>query len=267
MSSATVQPPAETPKKSSKIWVIILIVLLLMCCVCLVGAGGAAVYFYQSGDLKIEDALGVDVDELLEENLPDISLEPREDSSSSSSSSDQEEPAEEESPNLLSDLLKVELGEEVSYPQCGYSFQKIPGYKFVEYGAVGESCNPAMYPISRDAEEKDDDPRIMLFGEVGKDAQSTYDMVKKTLDEAVKKDDGLILSQETVQIDGVEGILFNQKMSAAPFKNRMIFMMVTPTQYFQISFRAPEEKFDELLPYFDAVVESITFSEPQPLQK
>jgi hypothetical protein len=265
MSSATVQPPDITPKKSSKIWIIILIVLLLMCCVCVVGAGGAAVYFYQSGDLQIEDALGVDVDELLEENLPDISIEPQEDSSSSSS--DQEEPAEEESPNLLSDLLKVELGEEVSYPQCGYSFQKIPDYKFEEYGAVGESCNPAMYPIARDSEVKDDDPRIMLFGETGEDAQSTYDMVKKTLDEAVKKDDGLILSQETVQIDGVEGILFDQKLSAAPLKNRMIFMMVTPTQYFQITFRAPEEKFDELLPYFNAVVESITFSEPQPMEK
>lgn len=265
MSSATVQPPAESPKKSNKVWLIVIIILLLMCCVCVVGAGGAAFYFYQSGDLKIEDALGVDVDELLEENLPDVSIEPQEESSPSSS--DQEEPAEEESPNLLSDLLKVELGEEVSYPQCGYSFQKIPDYKFVEYGAVGESCNPAMYPIAPDAEEKDDDPRIMLFGEAGKDAQSTYDMVKKTLDEAVKKDDGLILSQETFQIDGVEGILFDQKMSAAPFKNRMIFMMVTPTQYFQISFRAPEEKFDELLPYFDAVVESIAFSEPQQLQK
>ena len=265
MTETPNQQPVPAPKKSNKIWLIVIIVLLLVCCVCVVGAGGAAVYFYQSGDLKIDDALGVDVDELLEENLPDVSIEPQEESSPSSS--DQEEPAEEESPNLLSDLLKVELGEEVSYSQCGYSFQKIPDYKFVEYGAVGESCNPAMYPIAPDAEEKDDDPRIMLFGEVGKDAQSTYDMVKKTLDEAVKKDDGLILSQETVQIDGVEGILFDQKMSAAPFKNRMIFMMVTPTQYFQISFRAPEDKFDELLPYFDAVLESITFSEPQPLQK
>jgi hypothetical protein len=265
MSSAPVQPPAEPPKKSNKVWLIVIIVLLLMCCVCVVGAGGAAFYFYQSGDLKIEDALGVDVDELLEENLPDISIEPQEESSPSSS--DQEEQAEGEAPNLLSDLLKVELGEEVSYPQCGYSFQKIPDYKFDEYGVKGESCNPAMYPIAQDAEVKDDDPRIMLFGEVGEGAQSTYDMVKKTLDESVKKNEGLILSQETVQIDGVQGILFDQKMSTAPLKSRMIFMMVTPTQYFQISFRAPEEKFDELLPYFDAVVESITFSEPQQMQK
>ena len=265
MSSAPVQPPAEAPKKSSKIWIIILIVLLLVCCVCVVGAGGAAVYFYQSGDLKIEDALGVDVDELLEENLPDVSIEPQEESSPSSS--DQEEPAEEESPNLLSDLLKVELGDEVSYPQCGYSFQKIPDYKYDEYGAEGESCNPAMYPIAQDEEVKDDDPRIMLFGEVGEDAHSTYDMVKETLDESVEKNEGLILSQETVQIDGVEGILFEQKLSSAPIKNRMIFMMVTPTQYFQIYLRAPEEEFDKQLPYFEAVVKSIKFSEPQPLQK
>jgi flagellar basal body-associated protein FliL len=276
MSSTPVQPFVEAPKKSNKIWLIVIIVLLLVCCVCVVGAGGAAVYFYQSGDLKIEDALGVDVDDLLEENLPDVSSEPQEASPQTSTESDesgQEAPAEEapaeEAPDLLSNLFSVELGEEVSYPQCGYSFQKIPDYKFDEYGVKGESCNPGMIMTEPDAEVIDTDPSIMLFGEIGEDAQSTFDQVQKMIEEIKNGEKGSTISQETIKIDGKDAISITQELETGGFlmKNRMVFLMVTPTQYFQIYLRAPEEKFDELLPYFDAVVQSISFSEPQPLQK
>lgn len=266
MSSASVQPPAATPQKSNKVWLIVILVLLLVCCVCVVGAGGAAVYFYQSGDLQIEDELGVDVDELLEENLPDVSIEPQEESSPASS--EDQEPVEQEAPDLLSNLFNVELGEEVSYPQCGYSFQKIPDFKFAEYGVKGESCNPAMLNIPPDAEEQLGDPIIMLFGETGESAQLTFNDVQKLIEEANKKDSSL-LNQSTVKIGGKDAISIEQTIKSGEITiiSRMVFLMVSPDQYFQISAKSTEVKYKELLPYFEAVLESVAFFEPEPLQK
>ncbi|MEI8131090.1 MAG: hypothetical protein WCG34_01565 [Leptolinea sp.] len=247
MNELPVQPVTPAPKKSKKIWIIAVVVLLILCCLCSLIGAGVGYYFIQNDDKDISFDFG---NNSSAENSEEAPAEPQEKSTQTAP-----KPAKPTQKPLiqLPNLSGIKLGDEVRFEKCGYSFKKVPDYKY-----SGEDCFPTMFMTGT---EESLPPNIQLSSTV-KNGQTVYDAQVKFFEE---NKDVTIISQNKIKIDGVEGNSWevNQKVGDITYRIRSILIMVTPNQFFQISALSSPEKWDELLPYYEAVVKSVSFFEPK----
>lgn len=243
MNSLPIQQAAPTPKKSNKIWIIVVIALLFLCCLCLVIGIGAGYYFIQNSDKEISFDFGNNPSP--EEKIQDIPTQPQEKST--------------QKPLIqIPNLSGVKMGDEVRFENCGFSFKKVPDFQYnsAEMEGWGFCSSPSMIAPGGDNKVG---PIIMMVDETGENAQTKYDeMVEKY------KNDDTVISQKTTKIGSVDGIsvVSETKSGNITEKTQTVFAMVTPNHFFQIIALAPSEKWEELLPYYEAVMKSVSFFEP-----
>ncbi|HEX7555760.1 MAG TPA: hypothetical protein VF338_03975 [Leptolinea sp.] len=253
MSELPIQQTTPAPKKSNKIWIIVVVVLLIICCLCslVIVGGGAGYYYLQNNNLRLEDVFGMNPPS--EESSQESPADPLEESAPASP---EPEKATQKPLIQLPNLSGVTLGDEVRFENCGYSFKKTPDFKYV---LKGEGCSPAMV---LSGSEEIYPPSILLSNTVGEGAQSLYDSQVKFVDE---NKDYTILSKNKTKIGGVDGNSWDMKIKQgeSDLRSRMVLVMVTPNQYFQITAIGPTEKWEALLPYFEAVKNSVSFFEPK----
>ncbi|MEI8131091.1 MAG: hypothetical protein WCG34_01570 [Leptolinea sp.] len=248
MNALPVQPEVPAPKKAKKVWIIAVVVLLILCCLCSLIGAGVGYYFIQNGDKDISFDLGNNSSPA--ENSVESPATPQEKSTQTAP-----KPAKPTQKPLiqLPNLPGVKLGDEVRLEKCGYSFKNVPDFK-----NTAKDCWTILW---MPGEEEIQPPGIKLSSTV-KYGQSEYDTQVKFLEE---NKDVTIISKNKIKIGGVDGNSwdFEEKGGDKTYRSRSIMIMVTPNQFFQISALASPEKWDELLPYYEAVVKSVSFFEPK----
>jgi hypothetical protein len=241
----TISNPQNTPapKKSNKVWIIVVIVLVVLCCLCVVvGVGGYAGF-------QLLKSSGTGFGEMFESN-------PSGQSSTGGDADDQmqvktviPQPLVE-----LPSLFGVELGDEMRCEPCGFSYKKVPGYTFNNDWEV-------LITMTAPGADENIGPLILLAGGVP-DEGFTQDGLIKAM-----KDTPLTYSnQKNVKVDGVSAVSLDASgtLEGVEVKGRSVGALVTPKQMFTIAAFAPADKWEELRPYFEAVLDSISFFEPVP---
>jgi hypothetical protein len=252
MSSLPTEQAAPAPKKSRKIWIIVVIALVILCCLCvvLIFAGFAGFKLFQGSSTGFGDMLGIIPPG--SESIQEATTEPLNESTQSS-------PDLEKTPQgpivQIPNLFGVELGDVVRCEPCGFSFKKVPGYEYTKDWDV------IITMLAPGADEKIG-PIIMLIGGVPNEGL-TLDGLMKAM-----KDTGLNYSNEkNIKVDGVSAVSFDAEdtIDGVAIKGRSVGALVTPNQIFTITAFAPADKWEELRPYFEAVLNSVSFFEPVPV--
>jgi hypothetical protein len=221
-------------------------ILLVLCCLCSIIGGVAGYFYFQNNNAGIDEIFG--------NNPPSTESnqeEPTNPVEESAQTSPEPAKATQEPPIQLPDLSGVKLGDEVRIEKCGFSFKKVPDFKY-----SGDDCSQIMIMPGT---EEIQPPTIQLSSTVN-NGQTEYDYAVKNFEE---NKDGTTISQNKIKIDGVDGKSWEveQKIGDKTYRLRTILILVTPNQFFQISALASLEKWDELLPYYEAVVKSVSFFE------
>ena len=148
------------------------------------------------------------------------------------------------------------LGDEYRSVEGGYAFNEVPGYELEEaFGLV------SMQPPGADP---DIGPFFMLIGGLNDETKSSSKLLEDFISGLGQE--GEVTDQRDVTIDGISGIMAEYKGTAdgKDVMGRAAFVAVTPTQMFSIVGVAPPDLWDEELEAnFMAVMETITFYEPQ----
>ncbi|MHC1785250.1 MAG: hypothetical protein AB9891_21310 [Anaerolineaceae bacterium] len=147
------------------------------------------------------------------------------------------------------------LGEEYRSEVGGFSIKKISGYDFNDVIGIVNMTAPGADP--------DAGPGIMAVGGISDSELSNEEL----LDKMKKQSSGLEVSKpEKAKIGGENGLAaeINGSYNGQQVKGRLVLVMVTSTRQFTVIGIAPEEKWKDLEPYFEAVVESVEFFEPKP---
>jgi hypothetical protein len=147
------------------------------------------------------------------------------------------------------------LGEEYRSEGGGFSINKVNGYSFDD--TIG------IVNISAPGADPDTGPALMIIGGISDAEYSTQEMFDKMKQDSTDME---IAKAKKVKIGGEEGLVadLSGKYNDVAVKGRMAVVMVTPTQQFNMFGVAPEEKWKELAPVFEAVLGSVAFFEPNP---
>lgn len=147
------------------------------------------------------------------------------------------------------------LGEELRSEMGGFAFQTIPGYTVEEFFGFTSMEAPDADP--------DTGPTIMLIGAVVEESSTSeqlYDEFVSDLEAGVE-----VSEPREVIVGGVPGLAVDVSGTEGgqDFAARIVLVAVSPTQNFTMFGMAPPERWDgELAPLFDAVLDSISFFEP-----
>jgi len=159
----------------------------------------------------------------------------------------------------IPNLSGVTLGDIVRDEGCGYTFRKIPGYTLSGTPGWG-------YTMTAPGAKSDTGPEISFLCGGGFSIPRTNENVISTLTAATTGANRIIYSnQRNVTIGGVNAVSLDSTVTTPDgiaVKGQEIFAMVTPYREFTIIAEALSDKWDETHPYFEAVVNSITFFEP-----
>lgn len=163
-------------------------------------------------------------------------------------------PASEFTPMAMGDKDNTLLGEEYRSDQGGFSLKKAKDYKFDDViGIVNMTAPDAV---------KDIGPGIMVIGGL---METTY--TNESLYEKLKKETTslTVSSPKPVTVSGKKGLMADVggKYNDQPVKGKIVMLMVTPTQQFSMIGTAPENRWNELAPIFEAVLGSAKFFEPK----
>ena len=146
-------------------------------------------------------------------------------------------------------------GEEYRSEAGGFAFQTIPGYTVEEFFGFARMEAPDADP--------DTGPAIMLIGAVVEESSTSeqlYDDFMSDIEADVE-----VSKPREVTVGGVPGLAVDVSGTEGGqnFAARIVLVAVTPTQSFTMIGMAPPERWDdELAPLFDAVMDSISFFEP-----
>ena len=162
----------------------------------------------------------------------------------------------------IPNLSGVTLGDVVRDEGCGYTFRKIPGYTLSGTPGWG-------YWMAAPDAKSDTGPAIDIFcvGSIST-ARTNDDVIKmlKANSSSTPEANPIIYSnQRNVTIGGVNAVSLDSTVTTPDgiaVKGQEIFAMVTPYREFTIIVEALSDKWDETHPYFEAVVNSVTFFEP-----
>ena len=150
----------------------------------------------------------------------------------------------------------VELGEEYRSEEGGYAFNVIPdstvegfwGIVAMELPGANEDHGPALFFIGEAIEE-----------ETNLDEQFDYEVNEfdtEDLDIGEPKD---------IRVAGKparEVEFTGEHEDGTPLHGRLVVVLVEPTQTFTLFTYAPVDRWDDLVPYIDAVIKSLTFFTP-----
>jgi hypothetical protein len=149
--------------------------------------------------------------------------------------------------NLLGDEFRSETG--------GFSIHKIKEYDFKEVIGIvsmaAPNANPEVGPV------------IMAMGGLNEQDSTASELLEK----ARKESSALTFSKEQkVKVSEEDGWVMEVKggYNGSPIAGRMVVVMVTPRQQFTLIALAPKERWEELLPIYEAALASITFFEAKP---
>jgi nitrate reductase NapE component len=243
MSTLSYHHNTPAPKKSNKVWIIVVIVLVVLCCLCAVVVVGGF------GGYQFLRSSGTGIGDMFESN-------PSGQTSTGGDSDDQMQASTDiPAPSIqLPNLFGVELGDEMRCEPCGFSYKKVPGYTFNNDWEV-------LITMTAPGADEKIGPLILLAGGVP-DEGFTQDGLVKAM-----KDTPLTYSnQKSIKVDGVSAVSLDASgtLEGVEIKGRSVGALVTPKQMFTIAAFAPADKWEELRPYFEAVLDSISFFEPVP---
>ena len=151
---------------------------------------------------------------------------------------------------------QIVLGEEHRSEEGGFILQKIPDYDFESFVNLVIMTAPDALPETG--------PMIMIEGGLIEEEMNIQDLF-----EALKHEsEGVVIGDgEKVTVDGIDGLLadLSGNYGGEPISGRLFVAMSGPKQEFMMIGMAPEARWGELSPIFDAVLESVRFIEAQPL--
>lgn len=151
-----------------------------------------------------------------------------------------------------------ELGDEYRSEEGGFSFATIPGYE-VEgfFGMV------SMAPSDADP---DLGPMFLLIGGPNEEDATSEQLLDNFVSDSSADPDAEITVSENISIPvgGVDGLMaeLTGTVDGQDVVGRIVVVVPTPTQQFNLFGFAPAEQWGDLEPHFDAVLASITFFEP-----
>jgi hypothetical protein len=149
----------------------------------------------------------------------------------------------------------IQLGEEYISQGGGFSLRKIDGYNFNDViGIVNMIAPDGSQEVG---------PGIMVVGGVADKEYTNEEMFGKmeTESTAIKTS-----HKKNIKVDGVSGLMaeMSGKYDDQEIKGKIVVVMVTPTQQFLMIATAPEPRWEELEPLFEAVLRSVEFFAPDP---
>ncbi len=166
----------------------------------------------------------------------------------------------------LPNLSGVQLGDEFRDEHCGISFRKIPSWGFDATTGFG----PEMTAPGADIHTG---PIIMVLCGVFDYARTNDDLITKitanTDASGTPEANPIIYSnQRNIRVGGVNAVSLDTRAQdtasggIVAVKGRYVVAMITPYRSLGIVGLAPDDKWEETRPYFEAVVNSFSFFEP-----
>ena len=152
----------------------------------------------------------------------------------------------------------IELGKEIRVEKGGYAFQEIPDYEQI----IGGS-NVSMTPP--DAEIGLFTPGVFLYGgPVENESLTLEDLYQDIVDMMTSEPS----NRKDITVDGAPGLVADLKSKpfadGSTMSGRMVVVLVAPDQQFVMVGEGPTEFWkDELRYFFDAVLTSVHFFEPE----
>lgn len=179
------------------------------------------------------------------------SNEPAQEESDTKSSSEAN-PDDSNNNNAKDDAL---LGEEYRSEGGGFSIRKVKGYDFKDvFGIVAINAMDANPEVG---------PGLTILGGIADGEYSNEEMMDKIRAES----DAIKIGEaKKIKVNGIIGLMADVggRYDDQPIKGQVVVVMVTPTQQFNLIALAPESRWKELEPLFDAVLRSAEFFEPDP---
>jgi hypothetical protein len=250
--SSGVQPD-PSPKKSKKLWIIILIVVVVIgCCCLLVAVGGAGFYLLRSSNGGIINSfqLPSGIDPVLPQNNPQSdsgSPQPTVQPSIVAENPTQEPLIQ------LPNLFGVTLGDEARCDLCGFSFKKIPDYEYSDNWIFQQMLAPGA--------DEQTGPVVVLMG-----GRTDQPLSKDEIIQKLKENEtGVTFSnQRTIKVGGYEAISFDIEgtVNGTATKGRAVVSGVNSKQLFMMLGLAPTDQWEKVNPYFEAVMNSVSFFDP-----
>lgn len=166
----------------------------------------------------------------------------------------QENPSSQENNNEVSNADDL-LGEEYISQGGGFSLRKINGYNFNDViGIVNMIAPDGSQEVG---------PGIMVVGGIADKEYSNEEMFGKMETESTALKTSNL---KNIKVDGVAGLMadITGTYDDQPVIGKIVVVMVTPTQQFLLIATAPEPRWEELEPLFEAVLRSVEFFAPDP---
>lgn len=150
---------------------------------------------------------------------------------------------------------EVELGEVYTSSEGGYSFRSIPGYSLEEQWGI-------TFMVAPDGDDKNG-PLISLIGGLNDEPRSSQEIYFSFLDSLNSSFE--VLEENTSTFTDAEAYdaHLEGEQDGEFIHVRILISAITPTQQFTLAAIAPADRFEEVAPYFDAVLETVEIFEPQ----
>jgi hypothetical protein len=149
------------------------------------------------------------------------------------------------------------LGDEYRSDAGGFTIRQPNGYELIDRLGIIQIAPP-----DTDLEVG---PMIMVVGGLN-ESEST---LNERYEVAKKESGGYAYGRpEKITVGGFDGLTSDVTGSknGQALKGKMVLVMVTPLQMFAMLGAAPENRWEEVAPVFDAVLNSVTFFEPDPYE-
>jgi len=149
-------------------------------------------------------------------------------------------------------------GEEYRSEEGGYSFATIPHYEVEEFFGVVTMAAPGADP--------DLGPMFLLIGGLNEEEMTRDQLLDNFIEDSTADPsaDITISNRTTINVGEIEGLMadLSGTVDGEAVAGRIVVIMPSPTQQFNMFGFSPADQWDEIEIHFDAVLESITFFEP-----
>jgi len=149
----------------------------------------------------------------------------------------------------------IDLGDEYRSEDGGYAFRQIPEYEVEEIFGLTSMVAPNADP--------DLGPLMMLIGGTNEEPTTEEEIFNNFMQD-VESEDIQVLDQREITVNGHPGILadIGGDVDGHQVVGRIVVVSVSPTQQFTMFASAPEIQWNQVEPFFDAVLASVYFFEP-----
>ncbi|MDR3575999.1 MAG: hypothetical protein P4L50_19210 [Anaerolineaceae bacterium] len=152
----------------------------------------------------------------------------------------------------------VKMGAVVHCDECGFSFKQIPGYKLSTFGMIED--------LAPDGADPDAGPDIQMIGGQAK-LGLTESVFLGSITGLQNDKSGFTLSpQRNVLVGGQKAASFDvtYTINNIQVKGRRYGVLIPNKQILMFFAVGPVDQWDKMLPYVEALKDSITFFDPTP---